>query len=183
VRPFTLAAALAGTLTLALVAAPADRAEDQTPPPPPTLDGRGHPFQDALIERLAGEWRMTGQVRGRAAESTASGAWTLAHQWLRLEMKDVAQPPAYEAHVYIGYDNKSERYVAHWLDVFGGRFSETLGYGVREKDAVRFVFEYPDGPFHTTFTAQPDGTWSLLMRTKNDAGSWVTFAEYTLRRR
>jgi len=31
----------------------------------------------------------------------------------------------------IGYDNLSERYVAHWLDFFGGRFSETLGSMVR----------------------------------------------------
>jgi hypothetical protein len=49
----------------------------------------------------------------------------LDHQFLRLEMKDVATPPAYEATVYIGYDKTGERYVAHWLDVFGGRFSET----------------------------------------------------------
>lgn len=42
-------------------------------------------------------------------------------------MKDVSSPPNYEAMVFIGYDNTSERYVVHWIDVFGGRFSETLG--------------------------------------------------------
>jgi hypothetical protein len=41
----------------------------------------------------------------------------------------------------------SERYVAHWIDVFGGRFSETLGYGKRAGDEIDFIFEYPDGPF------------------------------------
>lgn len=35
----------------------------------------------------------------------------------------------------------SERYVAHWLDVFGGRFSETLGFGKREGNSIRFLFE------------------------------------------
>jgi hypothetical protein len=33
----------------------------------------------------------------------------------------------------------------------GGRFSETLGYGTRDGNAIRFVFEYPDGPFRTTY--------------------------------
>src|SRR5947209_2187974 len=51
----------------------------------------------------------------------------------------------------IGYDNISERYVAHWIDVFGGRFSETLGYGKRAGNEIDFIFEYPDGPFRTNF--------------------------------
>jgi len=126
---------------------------------------------------------MIGQVRGKPVEQSFTAEWVLAHQFLLLSMKDMAQPPAYEAHVYLGYDNASERYVAHWIDVFGGRFSETLGYGPREKDAVHLVFEYPDGPFHTTFTANSDGTWSVLMRHRDAAGAWVTFGEYTLRRR
>jgi hypothetical protein len=32
----------------------------------------------------------------------------------------VAEPPEYQATVYIGRDNASARYVAHWIDVFGG---------------------------------------------------------------
>jgi hypothetical protein len=56
----------------------------------------------------------------------------------------------------VGYDNTSERYVAHWLDVYGGRFSETLGYGRRSSDSIEFVFEYPAGPFHTTFSWKPE---------------------------
>jgi hypothetical protein len=39
-------------------------------------------------------------------------------------MKDVQTPSQYEAMVFIGYDNTSERYVAHWIDIFGGRFSK-----------------------------------------------------------
>jgi hypothetical protein len=49
----------------------------------------------------------------------------------------------------IGYDNMSERYVVHWIDVFGVRFSETLGYGKRVGNEIDFIFEYPDGPFRT----------------------------------
>ena len=43
----------------------------------------------------------------------------------------------------------TERYVAHWIDVFGGRFSETLGYGKRVGNKINFIFEYTDGPFRT----------------------------------
>ncbi|HEY8226282.1 MAG TPA: hypothetical protein VIG25_13455 [Pyrinomonadaceae bacterium] len=42
-------------------------------------------------------------------------------------MKDVQTPSQYEAMVFIGYDNTSERYVAHWIDIFGGRFSKDEG--------------------------------------------------------
>ncbi|HLO00023.1 MAG TPA: DUF1579 family protein [Pyrinomonadaceae bacterium] len=98
-------------------------------------------------------------------------------------MKDVNARPIYEAMVFIGYDNASERYVAHWIDVFGGRFSESLGYGTRAGNSIRFVFEYPDGPFLNTFTWNAETrTWTFLMQHKNAAGMWVRFAEDSLRR-
>lgn len=71
-----------------------------------------------------------------------------------LEMRDVHDPPAYDAHVYIGHDNASDRYVAHWIGLFGGRWSETLGFGSRDGDSIRFVFEYPDGP--NTVSRRPE---------------------------
>jgi hypothetical protein len=151
---------------------------------PEPLDGPGRQFQDSLFDRLVGSWRFTGTIRGNAATHDWHAEWVLHHQFLRIDMRDVNQPPAYQATVYIGYDNTSERYVAHWLDSFGGRFSETLGYGVREGNAVRFVFEYPDGPFHTTFTQDAKtGAWSVRMRTKQADGTWGVFAELTAPRR
>ena len=98
-------------------------------------------------------------------------------------MKDTAVPSQYEAMVFIGYDNASERYVAHWIDIFGGRFSETLGFGRRQGDSIGFVFEYPDGPFHNTFTWDPTTKkWTFLMEQKNSSGKWVQFAKDELKR-
>lgn len=152
--------------------------------PEPPLDGPHRLFQDSLLDRLTGAWSMSGAVRGRSATLTFSGDWVLNHQFLKLEMRDVKVPPAYQAAVYIGYDNASERYVAHWLDNFGGRFSETLGFGQRAGTAIAFVFEYPDGPFHTTFTLDPRaGTWAVLMRDRGPNGAWREFAHYALERR
>jgi hypothetical protein len=75
----------------------------------------------------------------------------------------------------------------HWIDVFGARFSETLGYGTRygtrAGNTIKFVFEYPDGPFHNTFTWDPEAKrWTFLMEQKDATGKWKVFAEDTLRR-
>ena len=169
---------IVGLLASNLIVAPL-RAQE-----PPPLDGAHRILQDSLLERLAGNWAMVGAVRTRPANYSLSAEWVLNHQFLKLEMRDVAEPPAYQATVYIGYDNASDRYVAHWLDAFGGRFSETLGFGQRVGSAIRFTFEYPDGPFHTTFTLAPGGrTWTVLMEDRAPGGAWQEFAHYSIRRR
>ena len=147
------------------------------------LDGRNRVFRDDLLENLAGDWKLTRKIRGQSVENTVKVEWVLNHQFLLVHMKDVNRPPVYEAMVFIGYDNTSERYVAHWIDVFGGRFSETLGYGKRSGNAIKFIFEYPDGPFHNTFTWNPETKgWVFLMEHKDQASKWSVFAEDTLRR-
>jgi len=152
--------------------------------PDPPLDGSRRIFQDSLLDRLTGDWSMAGRVRGRPATYALHAEWVLNHQFLEVKMRDVADPPAYQATVYLGYDNASERYVSHWLDAFGGRFSETLGYGQRAGTAIRLVFEYPDGPFHTTFTwDSKDRVWNILMEDRGPGGVWQEFASYTLRRK
>lgn len=112
--------------------------------------------------------------------------WVLNHQFLSVIEKDATATPAklaYEAHIYIGYDNTSERYVIHWLDIFGGRVSETLGYGTRDGNSIKFNFEYPDGPFHNTFFWNPpENSWRFLLEQKDTAGKWKTFADQTARK-
>jgi hypothetical protein len=147
------------------------------------LDGRHRTFQDELLENLTGNWKLTRQIRGRTVENTVKVEWVLNHQFLLVHMKDVNTPAMYEAMVFIGYDNTSDRYVAHWIDVFGGRFSETIGYGQRSGNSIKFVFEYPDGPFHNTFTWKPETkSWSFLGQQKDKLGKWGVFAEDTLKR-
>lgn len=147
------------------------------------LDGRGKTFHDELLDNLVGTWSLTRQIRGIEAKNTVVAEWVLDHQFFRIHMKDVATPAQYEAMVFVGYDALSERYVAHWIDVSGGRFSETLGYGTRDGSSIRFVFEYPDGPFKNTFSRDAKaGTWTFLAESKSAAGQWSTFAKDSLRR-
>jgi len=169
------------TLAVSLwcVATPVSGAE--TPPP---LDGPRQIFRDELVERLPGKWRLRGTLVGEAVDHSVQIDWVLNHQFLRLHEKAAAPSKSgllYEAMVFIGRDNASERYVAHWIDVFGGRFSETLGYGRRDGTTIEFLFEYPDGPFRTSFRWDPEGkSWHWLMRQKTPLGAWKDFLVATL---
>jgi Protein of unknown function (DUF1579) len=148
---------------------------------PEPLDGPNRPFQDDLLDSLQGQWTLKGTIAGHPGDAALDAAWVLNHQFLKVHEKGTAPIPGrplYEAEVYIGYDNASERYVAHWIDIYGGRFSETLGYGTRSGNSIRFTFEYPDGPFHNTFIWDPDAKrWRFLLEQKNEAGKWGVFAD------
>ncbi len=167
--------ALCQLLLLILTAFP------QTKPEP--LDGPNRPFHDELLDNLQGQWKVTGTIVGHPGNAELDVAWVLNHQFLKIHEKGtsvIPGRPQYEAEVYIGYDNTSERYVAHWIDIYGGRICETLGYGTRSGNRIKFIFEYPDGPFHNTFTWNPDAkSWHFLLEQKNDAGKWDTFADRT----
>lgn len=53
------------------------------------------------------------------------------------------------------------KYVAHWTDTFGGKFS-AMGTGTRTGNSVEFRFEYPEGPFFNTFSwAAEQAQWTF----------------------
>ncbi len=148
-------------------------------------DGPDTIFKDPLLDNLVGRWDAPGRVHGQDVHSRLTAEWVLNHQFLQLRLEDTAKTPgAYEAWIFIGYDFRSERYVVHWLDIYGGRWSETLGYGDRNGNSIRFVFEYGDGPFRNVLTWLPaEKGWHWLIESKDQAGRWKTFAEYDLRPR
>jgi hypothetical protein len=121
-----------------LIALPSARSTAQTPAE----------WHDDLVDHMAGNWKLEGPVMGRAAHHEVQAEWAFNHQFLRIHEKTVASAPGieqkdehkYEATWFLGYDPVSERYVLHLLDVFGARFSETLGYGTRDGNAIHFVF-------------------------------------------
>jgi hypothetical protein len=136
---------------------------------------------------MAGTWKVEGQIMGREVHHEVHADWVLNHQFLRLHEKTAAEAPKseqrYEAFWYLGYDPISKRYVLHLIDIFGARYSETLGYGIREGNRIHFVFEYPDGPFHTTYIWNPQkDTWEWLIEQKGKNGKWTRFADLKLTR-
>jgi hypothetical protein len=148
---------------------------------PEPMDGPKQLFHDDLLDNLQGRWTLKGTITGHPGDAELDAVWVLNHQFLKVHEKGTSTIPGrppYEAEIYIGYDNASERYVAHWIDIYGGRFSETLGYGTRSGNSIKFIFEYPDGPFHNTFTWNSESkTWRFLLEQRNDAGKWVVFAD------
>jgi hypothetical protein len=139
-------------------------------------------LEDAFLENLVGRWRVSRKVRGTVVGNSLEADWVLEHRFVQLHMKDVAVPPQYEALVLIGYDPDGQRYVAHWCDTFGGQYS-ALGYGKREGDSIDFVFSYPDGPFHNTFSWHAaTRSWIFLMEAEGKDGKRTFFAEDRLGR-
>jgi hypothetical protein len=144
-------------------------------------------WHDDLVDHMVGTWKLEGPVMGRAGHHDLQAEWALNHQFLRIYEKTSAAAPAdehkYEAIWFLGYDPISERYVLHLMDVYGARFSETLGYGTRDGNALKFVFEYPDGPFHTTFLWSAEkNAWEWRMEQKDKNGKWTPFADLQLTR-
>lgn len=146
-------------------------------------DGPKAIFNDAFIENLVGDCIVNRQIHGKVVQNSLRVEWVLNHQFLQLHMKDVADPPTYEALVLLGYNYSDKRYVAHWCDTFGGKFS-TIGYGRRSGDSIEFAFEYRDGPFFNTFswTAANEG-WTMRMESQTNTGKRELFAIDEVRRR
>jgi hypothetical protein len=158
--------------------APASAADQPKAPP----EGANRIFQDDLLERLVGRWTITRKIRGTEVRNRATARWVLHHQFLELRLEDVAKPPAYEAIVLIGYSEPDQKYVVHWCDTYGGKFS-SRGFGKRTGEAIAFEFPYEDGPFDNTFTWNRDsGSWTSLMEKAGEGGKRVLFAEDTYRR-
>jgi Protein of unknown function (DUF1579) len=141
-------------------------------------------FNDPLLDKLSGNWKMKGVVREDSVKYDTEGKWTLNHQFFLLHMRDINNPPGYEAMVYIGFNNNKKNYVVHWLDQFGGTYSETLGHGNSKGDSINILFNYPDGDFKDTFTYLANkNQWHFLLEDKNKDGTWQKFAEYILEKK
>jgi hypothetical protein len=138
--------------------------------------------EDPFLDNLVGRWDIERKMRGTVVHNSLDVEWVLQHHFVRLHMKDLADPPKYEAIVLIGFDPAAGRYVAHWTDNFGAQYS-AIGYGKRSGDVVEFAFQYPDGPFYNTFTWNPGSrTWKMLLENGASDGKRSLFAEEVVRR-
>lgn len=138
-----------------------------------------------IVDHLWGTWTLAGDVMGKSAHHVVHAEWVLDREFKRIGEKTSTDAPAdehrYDSIWFLGYDTVSDRYVLHLLDTFGARVSETLGFGTRDANPLHFVFEYPDGPFHTDFVWDPaKHEWNWLMQQKDKSGKWTPFADLQL---
>jgi hypothetical protein len=162
-------------LTLLLALAVAPPAVSQSPTPA---------AMDSLLERMVGRWIMSGSVLGKPVSYVLDVSRVLQRRFVELHMTDRANPPQYEARVFIGVDSAGGRYLAHWLDNTGAAYSIPPATGTASGDTVNLMFPYPDGAFRDTFAYDRQaGTWHFLLQAADSVTGWKTFADYQVRRR
>ena len=61
-------------------------------------------FNDDLLEKLAGNWSLTGNIGKKKVVNNFTAKWVLNHQFMDLNFTDASIPATYIARVSIGYD-------------------------------------------------------------------------------
>lgn len=139
-------------------------------------------FNDTLLDKLTGHWIAKGNVGADKVVYRFSVQWVLNHQFLEMTFADTAARPEYTAKVFIGYDCQKSKSVIHWIDNFGGAFSETLGYGTKNGSSIEMSFEYPIGQLLNTFSYdKKNNQWTSHSVVKDEKGNWVTFGHIVLK--
>ncbi len=146
-------------------------------------------FQDSLLNHSAGKWVLQGTIAGQQTTHDVSAEWVLAHNYLQLHEvsreRNQKGEPAYEAIVYIGWDERAKEYQCLWLDVTGGGglSAQAIGHGKRDGDSIAFLFKGADGSlFHTTFAYDKStDTWQWIMDGEEN-GTLHSFARLKLTR-
>ena len=148
-------------------------------------------FQDGLLNRLEGSWIMEGTIAGNEIVHDITAEWVLGHHYMRLHEvsreKTEEGGPAYEAIVFIGWDEPSGRYVCLCLDLTGGGglTGDGLGYAERGGDDIPFVFKDPtngDMIYNTFSYSRDTDIWKWLIDLKDEEGRRV-FARVSLKRK
>jgi hypothetical protein len=147
-------------------------------------------FQDPLLDHFVGKWVLQGTIGGSATTHDIVAEWVLGHEYVRLHEvsreKDAKGLAAYEAIVFIGWDQPSSQYACLWLDSTGGGglTGQAIGHAKRDGDKIAFLFKGADGSFfHTTFVySQSTDTWQWLMDGE-EGGKLQPFARVKLTRK
>lgn len=137
-----------------------------------------------LLQRLDGNWVMSGEVRGKPVTYSLEAKPSLLGAFTELRMQDVQVPAKYAANVYIGYDQTAKTVIVHWMDSFGAKYSIPHATGEIRENVLQFTFPYQGGAFRDTFTFDPaTGQWIFLLESQQSDGSWKRFARYDVVRK
>jgi hypothetical protein len=147
-------------------------------------------FQDTLLDHLTGKWILRGTIGGKETTHDITAEWVLGHQYVRVHEvsreKDAKGQAAYEAIVFIGWDEPSRQYACLWLDSTGGGglSAQAIGKGKRSRDEIPFVFKISNTSILRTTIAYGRGsnTWEWRIDDE-ESGKLQPFARVTLSRK
>ncbi|HMD17894.1 MAG TPA: hypothetical protein VKH18_14605 [Terriglobales bacterium] len=145
--------------------------------------------QEPLLDHLTGNWILQGTIAGRETTHDVEAEWVLGHEYVRLHEtsreKKAQGQAAYEAIIFIEWDESSNEYRCLWLDSTGGGglSAQGIAHGKRSGDGIVFLFKDKDSSIHNTFAySKSSDTWQWLI--DNEAGGKVSeFARVKLTRK
>lgn len=151
---------MAGVLALVLLVTCAAFGQQSAPARP-----------DALLEHMTGAWILQGTLAGHETTHDVEADWVLNHEYVRLHEtsreKNAQGQPAYEAIVFLEWDEAKSEYNCMWLDSTsgGGLTAQGIAHGKRNGDEILFLFKGADGSnFYTTFIYDKSSdTWRWVM--------------------
>ena len=136
---------------------------------------------NGFLEAMTGDWSMEGITLGKPTHYALHSEHVLAGGFVRLQMRDKAVPSQYQADFYLGFDQKKNDFIGHWLDQFGAAGARVVGEGQRDGNTLVLLFPYAEGTLRVTFTYDPGKrTWDWLLESHQKDGTWSTFAKYHL---
>jgi hypothetical protein len=146
--------------------------------------GQQPAFHDQLLDHFQGRWVLQGTIHGQETTHDIANDWVLGHQYLKIHEvsreKNAKGDPAYEATVFVGWDEATSQYVCIWLDTYGGFSKSSVAHAPRSGDEIRFVFNDGKSDFHTTFLYDRKGdSWEWRMDSEN-GGTLKPFARVKL---
>ncbi len=145
---------------------------------------------DSVLDKLEGEWVMTGTVGSEEVTHDVYVDRILKRQYIRIHElsreKDADGDPAYEAWIHIAWDKENAEYVVMWLDnTATTNFApEGVGHGKPDGDRIPLVWKSADGSgIHNTFKYdRASETWKWEIDNVDESEKASPFARLTLKR-
>lgn len=149
------------------------------------------PSSDFLMEKMNGEWVMTGTIDKQEVTHDVVVDRILNRQYLRIHEisreKDANGHPEYEAWIHIAWDKENAEYVVMWLDntATTNFAAEGVGHGKPDGDRIPFIWKSLDGSgIHNTFTYdRSSDIWSWKIDNVDKSQKASSFAVLTMKRK
>jgi len=128
------------------------------------------PVVSPLLDRLVGNWVLTGTIAGRPATHDITAEWVANHQYVRLHevSRDKSDDgrPQYDAFIHIGWDPDKKVYPIIFLDNFWGIDAGSIGSAEPKDDDLLFVWKDERGSVgftnHFLYDRRTD-SWQWIM--------------------
>ncbi len=150
-----------------------------------------NPKSDALMDKMTGEWVMTGTIGQEQVTHDVYVDWILKRQYIRIHEvsreKDADGELAYEAWIHIAWDKDNAEYVVMWLDNTGTTnfAAEGVGHGKPDGDRLPFVWKSADGSGIRNMFAYDRATdsWTWSIDNVDKSNNRSQFARLALKRK